>query len=187
MYAYMCIVARRSSNAPSTFILISNSPQGEKIVLFNRLDLHHTTPDSGKRQYKSRTPAGRFDHALRACGWSRWHTRFLPVINNLLPLTLKSFEEVEIDFPCERQKKYRKKYSIRWSPDVKNWITNRGGSDDRLTGEVSKKCLPGEIPFCGLPPLKRPGFWACPLWRQDGSSRHRPAVVYHRVYFRIRC
>jgi len=22
---------------------------------------------------------------------------------------------------------------------------------------------PGEIHFCGLPPLKRPSFWACPL------------------------
>ena len=43
----------------------ATSPQ---IVFFNCLDLHHKSPDSGERQYTSRTPKRRFDPILRSVG-----------------------------------------------------------------------------------------------------------------------
>ena len=38
---------------------------------------------------------------------------------------LHDFEEVEIDIPYDKKDEYKLKYSMRWSPDVKSWITNR--------------------------------------------------------------
>ena len=38
------------------------------MVVSNCFELDRTPPDSGARQYKSRTWKGRFDPALRACG-----------------------------------------------------------------------------------------------------------------------
>ena len=39
---------------------------GEQMVFYHCLDLYHKSPDSGERQYKSRTSKGRSDHAMRA-------------------------------------------------------------------------------------------------------------------------
>jgi hypothetical protein len=38
---------------------------------------------------------------------------------------LKDYEEIKIDVPYELKDDYKEKYSIRWSADVKSWITNR--------------------------------------------------------------
>ena len=35
------------------------------------------------------------------------------------------FDEVKIDIPYEEKKHFKEQYSIRWSPGVKSWITNR--------------------------------------------------------------
>ena len=37
---------------------------------------------------------------------------------------LTDYEEVKIDVPYELKEHYNEKYSIRWSPDVKSWITS---------------------------------------------------------------
>ena len=42
--------------------------EGEQIVFFNCFTLYHKSPDSGERQYKSRTWKRRFGSALRAVG-----------------------------------------------------------------------------------------------------------------------
>ena len=38
---------------------------------------------------------------------------------------LHDFEEVKIDIAYDKKDEYKLKYSMRWSPDVKSWITNR--------------------------------------------------------------
>ena len=41
----------------------------------------------------------------------------------------------------------------------------RGGARGRLpTGAAGCFRRPGEFYFCGLPSLKRPSFWACPIY-----------------------
>jgi len=48
---------------------IHQPSEWDQIVFFNRLDLYHTSPDSGAHQYRSRTRNRRFDATLRAGGW----------------------------------------------------------------------------------------------------------------------
>ena len=43
---------------------------------------------------------------------------------------LKDFEEVNINVPYALKDDYNEKWSIRWSPDVKYWITNRKIAQD---------------------------------------------------------
>ena len=44
--------------------------EGERIVFFSCLNSHHTSPDSGERQHKSKTFKNGFDSALRTGGSS---------------------------------------------------------------------------------------------------------------------
>ena len=51
------------------FLMSEVPPQvseGDHIAVLILLDLYHTSPDAGERQYKSRTWRKRFDPALRA-------------------------------------------------------------------------------------------------------------------------
>jgi len=43
---------------------------------------------------------------------------------------LKDFEEVRIVVPYELKDVLKEKYSLRWYPDVKSWITNRKIAQD---------------------------------------------------------
>ena len=42
---------------------------------------------------------------------------------------LEPYMEVHIDIPYELKDAYKEKYSIRWSPDEKSWITSKKISD----------------------------------------------------------
>ena len=38
---------------------------------------------------------------------------------------LKEYREVNVTIPYDEKDKFREKYSIRWSPDCKSWITSQ--------------------------------------------------------------
>jgi hypothetical protein len=38
---------------------------------------------------------------------------------------LKEYREVNITIPYDEKEKYKEKYSIRWSPNDKSWVTSQ--------------------------------------------------------------
>ena len=42
---------------------------------------------------------------------------------------LKEYREVNITIPYDEKDKYKEKYSIRWSPNEKSWITSQKIAD----------------------------------------------------------
>ena len=38
---------------------------------------------------------------------------------------LEEFKEINVSIPYDSKDKYKEKYSIRWSPDAKSWITSQ--------------------------------------------------------------
>ena len=62
--------------AVGTQLPLHQPSEWDQIVFFNCLDVYHKSPDSGERQYKSRTWERRCDPTLRAEGSSLpKHTR----------------------------------------------------------------------------------------------------------------
>ena len=38
---------------------------------------------------------------------------------------LEEYREVNVTIPYDEKDKFKEKYSIRWSPDAKSWITSQ--------------------------------------------------------------
>ena len=42
---------------------------------------------------------------------------------------LKDYREVNVTVPYDEKDSYKEKYSIRWSPDCKSWVTSQKNSE----------------------------------------------------------